>query len=648
MRAADPGGVAPPGGLGRRALQSGLVVRTELSRREFSWVLGGPQGGGINASAEIYAKALMRGGLHVFANIEFHSNIMGKHSYYRVTAAPVPVRSHVDDIHMLVALDQETLFGDAAERKHYPSHTGHVHQVAPGGGIIYDADLKIEPQQFGRADVNLYPIPFFEVLEKALKEVGKGGQSRKYIVMRNTVALGASIGISGYDEELLFEAIRNEFKGRKAEAAEMNVAAARAAAAYARSHFTARPERPLLPVPVEQRKSRMLIKGFQAVGIAKLKAGLGMQTYYPISPATDESVYLESKGPQYQCTVVQCEDEIASINMAIGAAHMGIRAATSTAGPGFALMSEGFGFAAVTEAPGPVVFLWQRGGPSTGLPTRTEQADLQFALHPAHGDFPHIVVAPGDIDEAFMDSFESFNWADRYQVPVIVLLEKFLASSMFTHDGIDMSKLKIDRGLIHQPVDADGDGYRRHAITADGISPRTLPGMPGGIFSTTSDEHDPQGHITEGIANRIAMMRKRMAKLKTAAREIPASSKFTLHGPRQADLTLVGWGVTKGAILDAMKELELDGRTVNFLQLRLMRPFPADAVAAILRNARLTVLIENNYSAQLGALIAEQTGVALDHHVLKYDGRPFSRNEIVEGVRAALSEQKKEVMVSHA
>ncbi|TMD17841.1 MAG: hypothetical protein E6J07_06600, partial [Chloroflexi bacterium] len=348
------------------------------------------------------------------------------------------------------------------------------------------------------------------------------------------------------------------------------------------------------------------------------------------------------------CTVVQCEDEIASINMAIGAAHMGVRAATSTAGPGFALMSEGFGFAAITEAPGPVVFLWQRGGPSTGLPTRTEQADLQFALHPAHGDFPHIVVASGDIDEAFVDSFESFNWADRYQMPVVVLLEKFLASSMFTSDGIDMSKLKIDRGLIHQPVDADGDGYRRHALTADGVSPRTLPGMPGGIFSTTSDEHDPEGHITEGIENRIAMMRKRMAKLETAAREIPASSKFTLHGPRQADLTLVAWGATKGAILDAMGELENGGRTVNFLQIRLMRPFPADAVAAILRSARLTVLIENNYSAQLGALISEQTGVALDHHVLKYDGRPFSRNEIVEGVRSALSEQKKEVMVSHA
>src|SRR6184192_4293676 len=614
-------------------LKSALVAPTELSRRELSWVIGGPQGGGINASAEIYAKALTRGGLHVFANIEFHSNIMGKHSYYRVTAAPVPVRSHVDEIHVLVALDQESLFGDALERKHYPSHTGHVHQVAPGGGIVYDADLKIDPAQFQRDDIRLYPVPYFEVLEEALKQLGKGGQSRKYIVMWNTVALRASVALIGYDEDLLFEAIRESFKGRKAEAAEMNVLAVKAAADYVRAHFQERPARRLAALPAEQRKPRILIKGVQAVGIAKIKAGLGLQTYYPISPATDESVYLEAKGPQYQLTVVQAEDEIASINMAIGAAHMGIRAATSTAGPGFALMSEGFGFAAITEAPGPVVFLWQRGGPSTGLPTRTEQADLQFALHPAHGDFPHIVIASGDIEEAFNDSFESFNWADRYQVPVIVLLEKFLASSLFTTDRLDTSTLKIDRGLVYQPVSPEKNGYRRHAITPDGISPRALPGTAGGIFSTTSDEHDPEGHITEGIENRITMMRKRM---------------FKLHGPRRADLTLVGWGTTKGAILDGMTELELDGFSVNFLQVRLMRPFPAQEVEAMLRDAKRAVLIEANYSGQLGALIREQTGIALDHRVLKYDGRPFSRNEIVDGVREVLSERTKEVMVSHA
>ena len=611
-------------------------------------MIGGPQGGGINASAEIYAKALLRGGLHVFANIEFHSNIMGKHSYYRVTAAPIPVRSHIDAIHMLVALDQETLFGDALERKHYPSHTGHVHQVAPGGSIVYDADLKVDQEKFGRDDIHLYPIPFFAVLEEALSQVGKGGQSRKYIVMRNTVALGASIGLAGYDEELLFMAIRDEFKGRKAEAAEMNIAAVRVAAAYARAHFSVRPERQLAPLPAEERRGRLLIKGFQAVGIAKLKAGLGMQTYYPISPATDESVYLEQKGPEYQLTVVQCEDEISSINMAIGAAHMGVRAATSTAGPGFALMSEGFGFAAITEAPGPVVFLWQRGGPSTGLPTRTEQADLQFALHPAHGDFPHIVIASGDIEEAFLDSFESFNWADRYQLPVVVLLEKFLASSLFTSERLDTSRLRIDRGPVYRPASPEKNGYRRHLITADGVSPRSVPGTAGGIFSTTSDEHDPQGHITEGIENRIAMMRKRMEKLETAAREIADAFKWKLHGPAHADLTLVGWGSTKGAILDAMGELEAEGRSVNFLQLRLMRPFPADAVSRILADAKTTILVEANYTGQLGALIREQTGVVMRHRVLKYDGRPFSRNEVVEGVSAALADHKTEVMVSHA
>ncbi len=623
-------------------------MQTDLSRRELSWVIGGPQGGGINASAEIYAKALMRGGLYVFANIEFHSNIMGKHSYYRVTAAPIPVRSHVDEIHMLVALDQETLFGDAPERKHYPSHRGHVHQVAPGGGIVYDADLKLEPGRFGRDDVHLYPIPYLVILEEALERLGKGGQSRKYLVMKNTVALGASLGLIGFEPELLVDTIRDSFKGRKAEAAEMNVLAVQTAAGYARRHFSDLPRRQLQPAPPQERPKRILVRGVQAVGIAKLKAGLGLQTYYPISPATDESVYLEAKGPDYQLTVVQCEDEIASINMAVGAAHMGIRAATSTAGPGFSLMPEGLGFAAITEAPGPVIFLWQRGGPSTGLPTRTEQADLQFALHPTHGDFPHIVIAPGDMEEAFYDSFESFNWADRYQVPVIVLLEKFLASSYWTLDGIDMSRLKIDRGLVYRPASPDKDGYRRHAITTDGVSPRALPGSPGGIFSTTSDEHDPQGHITEGVENRIAMMRKRMSKLETAARQIPDAFKFKLHGPAEADLTLVGWGATKGAILDAMPELEAEGRRVNFLQIRLMRPFPAGTISRLLRRAKQTVLVEANYSAQLGSLLREQTGVAMSHQVLKYDGRPFSRNEIVEGVGTAIAQRKKEVMVSHA
>jgi 2-oxoglutarate ferredoxin oxidoreductase subunit alpha len=211
-----------------------------------------------------------------------------------------------------------------------------------------------------------------------------------------------------------------------------------------------------------------------------------------------------------------------------------------------------------------------------------------------------------------------------------------------------MRKLRIDRGLFYQPVSPDRNGYRRHALTQDGISPRSVPGTAGGIFSTTSDEHDPQGHITEGIENRIAMMRKRMEKLDTAAHEIPREFKWKLHGPQSADVTLVGWGSTKGAILDAIAELEAEGKRMNFLQLRLMRPFPAEEVGGILSSARRTVLVEANYTAQLGALIREQTGVEMQHRILKYDGRPFSRNEVVEGVTRALKEGEREVMVSHA
>jgi 2-oxoglutarate ferredoxin oxidoreductase subunit alpha len=611
-------------------------------------MIGGAQGSGINASAELFAKALMRGGLSVFANIEFHSNIMGKHSFYRVTASPNPIRSHCDPVHLLIALDRETLFGDAAERKHYPSHRGHVHEVAPGGGIIYDTELKVAAAEFGRDDVLLYPLPYLEILEEALAEVGKGGQARKFLIMRNTIALGASVALLGFDLELVAEVIRDSFKGRKADAAALNVLAIQKSAAYVQRAFKERPRWQMAALPPDQRRKRLMIRGNHAVGIAKIKAGLGFQTYYPISPATDESVYLESKGPQYQLTVIQCEDEISSINMAVGAAHMGLRASTSTAGPGFALMPEGLGFAAITEAPGPVVFLWQRGGPSTGLPTRQEQADLNFALHPGQGDFPHIVVAPGDLEEAFYDSFESFNWADRYQMPVIVLLDKFLAHAYWTVDAFDLSGLKIDRGKVYQPVSPDKNGYRRHALTDDGISPRAFPGTAGGVFSTTSDEHDPQGHITEGVENRIAMMQKRMRKLDTAAREIPERFKFKFFGPANADVTLVAWGSTKGAILDAMETLAAQGRTVNFLQVRMMRPFPTAEVAAILDRAKKKVLIEANFSAQLGTLIRGMTGHAMDRRVLKYDGRPFSRNEVVEGVEAALAGKREEVMVSHA
>lgn len=608
-------------------------------------MIGGPQGGGINSVAETFAKACARGGLHVFANIEYHSNIKGEHSYYRVRASDREIESHVDWIDVLVALDKETLFGDV--HKEYPTHNGHRNEVSPGGAIIYDEALRLKPEEIGRPDVNLYPIPYMDILVGALKETGHEKELSKYQVMANTVAFGASVALIDYSFDDIAEAIKEGFSGRKAALGDLNVRAAQHGYDYVKKTFHVDFPYKLHPIPSKEK--RMLIRGVQAVGAAKFRAGCAIQTYYPITPATDESEYLENHQKDYNIVVVQTEDEISAVLMATGAAHAGVRASTSTSGPGFSLMAEGMGWAGHTEAPGPVIILYQRAGPSTGLPTRTEQGDLQFVLHAGHGEFPRMAIAPGDAVECFYDTFDAFNYAERFQMPVIVIADKFLASSYKTVSLFDTKDLRIDRGQILSESDLTSIPiYKRYEFTPLGVSPRVIPGTKGGIFHTTGDEHDELGHITENSENRIKMMQKRMHKIDLAAEAIPDSKKTTFSGPEKADVTIVGWGSTKGAILDGMQDLEGDGVRCNFLQVRYMIPFPTSLVTRYLSNARKTVLVENNYSGQLGALIREHTGIAMDHKVLKYNGRPFSQNEVYEGVKEAIKNGVKEVVMAHA
>ena len=555
------------------------------------------------------------------------------------------VHSHVDWIDLLVALDKETLFGDI--HKEYPTHSGHKNEVSPGGGIIYDAALKLKPEDIGRPDVNVYPIPYLDVLIASLKESGHEHELSKYQVMTNTVAFGASSALIDFDFDLVAAAIKEGFTGRKAALGDLNVRAARHGYDYVKSTFQDGFAYKLHPIPAQPK--RMLIRGVQAVGIAKFRAGCGFQTYYPITPATDESEYLENHQKEYNIVVVQTEDEISAVLMATGAAHAGVRAATSTSGPGFSLMAEGLGWAGHTEAPGPVVILYQRAGPSTGLPTRTEQGDMQFVLHAGHSEFPRMAIAPGDVIECFYDTFDAFNYAERFQMPVIVLADKYLASSYRTAQIPDTSELRVDRGQILSEAELEGKGpYKRYSFTLLGVSPRTWPGTKGGIFHTTGDEHDEFGSITENSENRIKMMQKRMHKLQLAGEVIPDSKKVNFFGPPSADVTLVGWGSTKGAILDGMQDLEADAIRCNFLQVRYMNPFPAELVSKYLSAAKRKVLIEGNYSGQLGALIREQTGIAMDRKVLKYNGRPFSENEVYEGVRDAIKDGTKEVVMAHA
>lgn len=360
-----------------------------------------------------------------------------------------------------------------------------------------------------------------------------------------------------------------------------------------------------------------MTNGTIAVGLGKLVGGCRFQTYYPITPASDESEFLEAH-PEFGMAVVQTEDEIAAVTMATGAALTGVRASTSTSGPGFCLMAEGLGWAGMNEVP-VILFNYQRGGPATGLPTRHEQGDLRSVLGAGHGDFPRIALAPGDIEEYFYDSAEAFNLAERYQTPVIVLCDKALANSTQTVPAFDASAVTMDHGyLVPEGLTVDnGDNYRRFRFTEDGISPRAVLGQQGTLCWNTGDEHDEFGHISEDPNNRVRMMDKRMGKLETAAREIPLEKKVSIFGDENADLTLVSWGSNKGAILDAMEVLRAQGIRINFLQIRLLSPFPADFVADFLKRAKRTVDVEMNYTAQLAELIRAPTGIALDHFILK-------------------------------
>ncbi|MFQ5761692.1 MAG: 2-oxoacid:acceptor oxidoreductase subunit alpha [Candidatus Bathyarchaeia archaeon] len=614
-----------------------------MIRNRLSWMIGGPQGSGINFTAEAFAKACFRGGLNVFSNIEYHSNIKGEHSYFRVRVDEREICSHLNWIDLLVALDKETIFGDT--HKQQPTHPGHRHEVTPGsGGIILDSDLKLTQQEIGRSDIKLFSIPFKELLLSVLRGFRKEKELSKYQVMTNTIALGVSAGLLEYEFTPVADVVKESFTGRKAELAEINLKVAEEGYNYAKDNFRGAFEYRLESKPTADK--RVLIRGVQAVALGKLKAGCGLQTYYPITPATDESEYLETYQRNYDVVVLQAEDEIAAFLMAAGAAHAGIRSATSTSGPGFSLMVEGLGWAAMSEAPGVVLLNYQRGGPSTGMPTRTEQSDLRFALHASHGEFPRIVICSGDQVECFYDTFDAFNWAEKFQMPVILIADKHLAGSYRSVPFFDGEDLKVDRGqLLGEDDLGTMEQYRRYTQTATGISPRSKPGQKGGIFWAIGEEHDELGHMSESSENRVRMMRKRMKKLQTAAALIADEKKLKLHGPTDADVTLAGWGSTKGAIIDAMGELQEDGYRVNFLQFRYMSPFPNEAAENYLNEAKRKIIIENNYSAQLAGVIREHTGIEMDQKIVRFDGRPFGQNDVYDAVLHALRTGEKEVIV---
>jgi 2-oxoglutarate/2-oxoacid ferredoxin oxidoreductase subunit alpha len=657
-----------------------------ISRESISWVIGGPQGSGVDSASHIFLKSIAMSGLNVFGKREYHSNIKGEHSYFSVRFSNQIVRSHVDDIDILVTFDAETIV------RHSPF-------LIKGGIMIYDPDvvgkkiedihtldkssekrilhiLKSKNKEFSLAGiidelkerkVILVELPYAKLINK-FSEVIQDHSLSKLARITNVMSLAASLAVLDFDIPLMEQGILDTF-ANKPNIAELNVKAANFTYSYVKEKFTAIPEKFSFVKKnyAEVNNNSIIAQGNQTSPLGKMVAGCRFQTYYPITPATDDSEYLESNQILEQndkkngsVVVIQTEDEISAITMAIGAALTGVRACTTTSGPGFSLMAEALGWAGINEVP-LLVSLYQRAGPSTGLPTRQEQGDLLFAISAGHGEFPRIVYSSGDIEESFYDTIRVFNYADIFQTPVIHMLDKYLSNSIITCDPFEYKNLKIERGkmLEGNSVDIEQQGFtdhfKRFNLSEDPISLRVPLGTQNGIFWNTGDEHDEMGHITEDPETRINMMDKRLSKLELIQNKIPKEEQITIEFENKSSdnikklLVIISWGSTKGAILDSLEKITETDDTIQFLflQIKLLNPFPAKLLEDLVSNKMkklntsnnissnvetIITIIEMNYLSQLDILIKQNTTLDSDYNILKYNGRPMSHTEIYDSL----------------
>jgi len=572
---------------------------------DINLMVGGEAGQGIQSVSLILGKTMMRGGYEVFISQDFESRIRGGHSFARVRAAEKHIEAISEMVDILMALNAETI-------------DVHKREINATGVIICDcARLNIT----GADHDHLLDIP----LERLATE--NGGNR----LMSNTVTLGAVVSLLDYDFGLLATVLGEEFGRRGNGAVEGNLAAAQAGYEYVRQHYAGRVSHRIAPRAPSQ---RIIMTGHEAVALGAMVAGCKFVAGYPMTPTTSILEYIADKGRQFNILVVQTEDEISAANMVVGAAYAGARAMTATSGGGFCLMVEALSLAAMTETP-MVVVLGQRPGPAIGLPTRTEQSDLEFALYGGHGGFQRPVLAPRGVADAFWLTVRAFDLAEKYQTPVIIITDHDLADCYNTVERFDLKQVKIDRGLtISDEEGARLTTYKRHQITESGISPRAFPMQTRSLVMTDSDEHDEEGHIIEDAETRTRMVLKRQRKL-DGLKDDMDGPKITLKP--DAEFTMVGWGSTYGAIREAAELLEADGVRANVLHLNELWPFPADAVMRALSNAPKVFVIESNATGQLARLMRAETGIKAHKSILKFDGRPFTPAYIVNALKKEVS-----------
>lgn len=569
-------------------------------------MFGGQAGDGSLTTGDLIAGVFKRMGLEVYTYKDFPSRIRGGHTNYVIRASEHADYGMADAVDGLIAFDLE-----AVEL--------HIDEMRPGGFVIFDNTSETVPDEIRRADLTWYEIPIGRIAKEQLG----------LELVRNTISLGVLGALIGMDPQIVRNDVRGVYQRKGEKVVDLNMRAIEAGEAYVAEHFAGRPTKYGLEAADDG--DRLIMMGNDAIAYGALVAGCRFMAGYPITPATDILEWMSKQLPKFGGVVVQAEDELAAINMTLGAAFAGVRAFTATSGPGQALMTEAIGLAGVLEIP-VVVVECARTGPSTGMPTKTEQSNLNHLIYAGHGEIPRVVLAPGTIAESFALTTTAFNLAEMYQVPVFVLTEQALCQSKATLAPLDLAAVKVDRGATIDGGEVVFGEYKRFAFTDNGVSPRVIPGVPGGMHLEAGSEHNDMGVITENAQNRTRMMDKRMHKLVAMADDLP---RAVLHGIADADIAIVGYGSNTGPIREAVDRLaSSDGILTRFLQLRTLWPFPDDDIRHLVRGAQHVFVVENNYTGQLMQLIRAVVGpLDLLHAVRKYDGRPFRPIEIIEPIR---------------
>ncbi len=568
----------------------------------------GEAGQGIQTVGGTLARLFAKSGYHVFTHQDYESRIRGGHNFYQIRLSDKPVMASRDRINILVALAKESV--NLYEK-----------ELAENGHIIYDSStLKHNPRKTHSLD-----IPF---LDLALEH---GGNK----IMANTVAIGSVLGILDMDLDILNRIIRDTFSKKDENIVQGNINAAKAGHAFAVKNckncsYTAGTETGMAKHP------KMLIAGNEAIGLGAVGSGLKFFSAYPMTPSTGIMNYIADKEKDYGIIVEQAEDEISAINMTLGASFAGARAMTGTSGGGFALMVEGISLAGMTETP-IVIALAQRPGPATGFPTRTEQGDLQFALYSAHGEFPRIIFAPGTPEQAFYLTGRAFDLTEKYQVPVIIITDQYLADSQWTFERFDLSRIKYTDYRLRGDKLKNIPEYKRHALTKNGITPLGIPGDSEHLVVTDSDEHDEEGHIVEDAETRIRMIDKRLfKKLPLIRQEIEPPY---MYGDDKPEIVLVSWGSTYGVVKEAVDVLLKNNRTA-MIHFSEIYPFPLTEkfdYLNIIKNAKSAICIENNATGQFARLFRSETGYEFMIKINKYDGRPFTLDGLTGELNAHIT-----------